>query len=330
MEPRKQHIVPKSYLKKFSISGKPDTVYCVKIKQQYPNVSIKSSHVSSICYIKDFYTIETQELLDQYSIDDKYFIEKQAFLYENELNGYIEKIRLKKQLNSVEAEKFIGIILNIKKRNLAMASIYFKESIINESLDKQFFKLRNSAYRYKDKFKEIGVDIENVINNTELIAKERYKCQSYRQDLYREGFLEELFKGQANRNLIKHLSNQKFYVFTTTQDYPFITNDNPGSTLTKEEVVVNTGFGNWAAFSFPLSPEMLFMVMEGNFDFHAYGIIKNIHFRKVDAVFVDFANKACVFNANEMIIANNIGMLQDMMARYRHIFYPDEKQMQSN
>jgi hypothetical protein len=79
MEPKKQHIVPKSYLKKFSIPGKQDTVYCVKIKQKHPNVSIKSSHVSSICYIKDFYTIETQELLDQYSIKDKYFIENKHF-----------------------------------------------------------------------------------------------------------------------------------------------------------------------------------------------------------------------------------------------------------
>lgn len=323
-EPVKQHIVPKAYLKNFSIPGEEGFVYAFKIKAKYPDIKIKKRSVSSICYINDFYTIATKEPLQKRSLTDRYIIEKQAFPYENKIKGLVEKIEKEKRLNSLEANLLVKIVLDIKKRNKVMSDFYNDESNLRKSLENQLLQARFGLSFHKSKFKEEGIDIDTILDNVEKTVLKQFQDEGYRLDLYREGFLDNIEGKGFDENLIKLLSNKKFFVFKTTPDYPFITSDNPGWTLTNEERHANVSFGNWAIFSFPLSPEMLLVILNKEHDFDAHGITKNIHFINVSKEIVDYENFATVVNSIEMIISNNMDTLVDLQNRYRHHFFsPD-------
>lgn len=210
MEPVKQHIVPKVYLKNFSIAGKEGFVYALKIKSKYPKIKISEQNVASICYANDFYTIETKELLEKYSLVDRYTIEKRAFPYENNLKNLIEKIGKEKQLNSLEAQLLVKSILDIKKRNKAMADFYNNELDIRQRLEKYLLKARFELTFFKAELKKKGIDIDVALKNAESIAFNQFQKESYRLDLYREGFLEDRFSKGFEEKLSKLLLEKNF------------------------------------------------------------------------------------------------------------------------
>lgn len=120
---------------------------------------------------------------------------------------------------------------------------------------------------------------------------------------------------------VKKLSEEERQIADLKKPNPFITNDNPGATLVKDDRIVNTQFSDWYAFSFPISPDFMFMILnQDDHSLFAHNRIKVVEHRTIDKEFVGYANKACIHNANEMIISNSKAVLEDLKKQY-HQFY---------
>lgn len=315
-EPIQHHYVPKVYLKNFSCDSNGN-IYRLDIKLPFGNVTPKLSHINRVCKEDNFYKIETKELLSRYNLQDPYFIEKKAFDYENSfLNRISEKLSKKRAVSNRDAKRLIKTLLSIKRRNKSFKEAYHNSDLVKGVTEKNIQELKLKAELSKDKFSEHGVDIIQIADRVEGWMNEMMFKKEYITDMYREGFILDLNSEEREKELIEQLSALKFFVFQTTPDYPFITSDNPGFTVTPDEKIVNTGFSDWSVFSFPINPQLLFIVMNGQRDEHDV-IMKTIHYRYANRQFVDLANKAAVSNCNETVLSHNKEVLNKISNLYR-------------
>ncbi len=189
-KPKKQHFVPKVYLKEFAHNKKTGDIYRLDIKSKYKNVFPKLSNISRICIEPDCYTIETQELLERYEIRDPYFIERNVFDYENSfISKIIKKVTRKRQINLRDARKLIATIISIKRRNKAFRVNFHDDKTIREIKNNQILSLRISEEKNKSQFLVKGVDISGISDRIESWMNEMFSRPEYKNDLYREGFL---------------------------------------------------------------------------------------------------------------------------------------------
>lgn len=315
-EPTQHHYVPKVYLKNFACDNNGN-IYRLDIKSPFGNVSPKLSHINRVCKEDDFYKIETKELLNRYNLQDPYFIEKKAFDYENSfLNRIFEKLTKKRVVSNRDAKRLMKTIFSIKRRNKSFKEAYHNSEIVKVVTEKNIQDLKLKAELSKDKFLDSGVDIIQIADRVEGWMNELMSKKEYITDMYREGFIMDLSGEGREKDFIERLATLKFFVFQTTIDYPFITSDNPGCTVTPNEKIVNTGFSDWSVFSFPINPQLLFLVINGQRDEHDV-IMKKIHYRHANRQFVDMANKAVVSNCNETLLSHSKEVLNKISNLYR-------------
>lgn len=314
-----QHIVPKVYLKRFTFDNKTQ-LYKLPIKSPYNNIKTKEASTTSICYEENYFTIGTKKLLEKYDISDPYFIEKEAFKYENDfLEKYLNDLCSSKVISKKKAIELVKIILSIKRRNTVMRDIFLNEEIVNKSLDKNLEIMEKRIEKFKDKFSEIGVDLDETVKKVSRKVKSDFTKKDFLTDLFRENFLEETKGISRIDSLINLLVSKVFYVYKTTEDYPFITNDNPGCTTLKNDEIVDTNFSDWEFYSFPIDPLHMLIIVKTHND-RDMTVFKNIKHILATKKFVDLANKASVINCNKLIISNKRELLDSLKDKY-HKYY---------
>lgn len=313
--PINQHIVPEVLLKNFSFN-KEGFLFRANIKSIFPGVHPKKVNVSGICYQPDYFTIETSRLLEKYDLEDKYFIEKEAFDYENNLlQKSINKVIERQPLNIKIARSFLNALLSIKRRNQSFRTGFNSENfkgLANNHIEK--LKLWDE---------HLAILVEKELKNR--LESDGDKLLF---DIYREGFIMQTLgiPLESDERILNNLSKLEFFIYETTLENPFIINDNPGCTIQKDETVMNTGLFDFHTFMFPLAPEYMLMILSNKKESFStrYKGIKKVNYRIASKEIVEFCNKAAVVNCIQNIFSNNESVLKNLIEKY-HKYYIKQK-----
>lgn len=310
MEKQKHHYVPKIYLRQFTneLKGhffgagpKPDLLK-----------TIKTRHVDEVCYVDNFYTLNKGETLKRYSLDDRNFIEKNAFNYEKfRIRQVINKFKNKNvNLNKSYHEQLIDIYLSIKMRNIFIRNQHQDTNVINQILDKEVenFKVMKTWIESVsgESYEGIMGRARDSLTNDKVLHEE-FQKQSIIEAL--KGTNEPI--NQAKRKI----QRLKIYLLEplSSKDY-FTTSDNPGFTLIGNKVF-NTNFGQFDSIGFPISSKqaIMFMGLSTQSDLE---LVRHIHYRKLTSRDMDRFNNCTAFNAVKYVYCESKKYLTEYIERF--------------
>ncbi len=138
-KPSNQHFVPKVYLKNFAYNEDGD-IYLLRIKFNYLT-KVKLTNISAICYQKDIYTIQTEDLLERRKLSDNFVLEKEGFKYEQtDFKEKLDKIVQGDVLTMREARVFLNYLINIKERNPISRDIIVNKKWLKKELEDRLTK----------------------------------------------------------------------------------------------------------------------------------------------------------------------------------------------
>lgn len=310
MEKEKHHYVPKLYLRQFTkeLKGhffgagpKPDLLQ-----------TIKNKHVSEVCYLDNFYTLNKNESLERFSLDDKNFIEKKAFKYESSrIRQIINKFKNRNvNLTKSYHEQLIDIYISIKMRNIFVRNQHKDTALINQTLDKEVenFKVMKTWIEEVsgENYESLMSRVRNSLANDKVLHEEFQKVS-----------IIEAMKGtnEPINEAKRKIQRLNLYLFEplSDKDY-FITSDNPGFTLIGNKVF-NTNFGQFDSIGFPINSRQLVMFMGLSLQ-SDLEILKRINYRKLTSKEVDRFNSCTTFNAFEFVYCESKKYLTDFVARF--------------
>jgi hypothetical protein len=298
--PKKHHFVPECYLKRFAFD-KNGELYKLRVKPYHWAKKVKQANISSICYEPDFYTIEKQALLDRYKIDDPYYIEKFGFTYEQEfLTKILDALPKREIIGSLQYRKFLIMILDLKRRNNSFRANYSVDNKVGkEIIERNIRQLKEAEHKMK------GSRIPPFAEKIEKYLLTEMKSQSFYDEIFHRSFLKYSEDDKSQNVIVDFLLRLKPIIFKTTKDYPFITSDNPGGVLLKNDRVQSTGFNDqFSTFFFPIDPLHLFALHLG-FNEQKKSAFRKVNHRDVNSTFVDYVNKAAIANCNKIVISNS-------------------------
>jgi hypothetical protein len=310
MDKQRHHYVPKIYLRQFtkelkghffSAGPKPDLLR-----------TIKNRHISEICYLDNFYTLNKSETLQRYSIEDRNFIEKNAFNYEKyRIRQVINKFKNRNvNLSKSYHEQLIDIYLSIKMRNIFIRNQHQDTALINQTLDKEvesFKVMKNWIESVSgESYENIMTKVRDSLSNDKVLHEE-FQKQSIIETL--RGTNEAV--NQAKRKIQK----LKIYLFEplSNKDY-FITSDNPGFTLIGNKVF-NTNFGEFDSIGFPINSKqtVMFIGLSSQSDLE---VVRQIHYRKLTSKDMDKFNNCTTFNAVQYVYCESKKYLTEYVDRF--------------
>jgi hypothetical protein len=242
------HIVPQVYLNQFT--GKGKKIFKIKVDEKYPKNILREWFTSEIGYKKDFYTIYDLDFLKSLGIEDKDYLEKNGFKwYENKLDSIVKKIKKRQNyLTPTDAEILIRGLLHIKQRNDYHRINFPKDYFINlvkqktidviETWEKSNEALIREALDFMDKKEQEWTNNNNFVNDNQnklLIG-------------------ESLQKNTVLNDIATLCLQCQWIILETTIKNLFITSDNPGFCMDKQEIIHNTNFQGDFSFLFPLTP----------------------------------------------------------------------------
>jgi hypothetical protein len=317
--PREHHYVPKVYLKNFAYSENGD-IYQLRIKFEY-KTKIKQSNISAICYKIDINTIQTEDLLIRRDLEDKYFIEKNGFAYENkDFKEILDKIVRAETLTQTEAKKILNYLINIKDRN----------PINREILNKEWLKKEYDNRLTKAEILLELVDIKEDNGNTK--AKDILNWLRVKGDKFLEDdknisdiHVEYLWSthldehDQSKIDAITKLLRHKFILYKTTNDYPFVISDNPIFAMKFPDKVAHIDYNSFDFIGFPLNAESMLVLRRDEIE-DSDLIFKRIVVYNAQKEFVDNVNAAAITTCKEFIYSNRKDMLERLNDKYSCIF----------
>ncbi|TXH24308.1 MAG: DUF4238 domain-containing protein [Cyclobacteriaceae bacterium] len=306
----KHHYVPKIYLRQFTkkLDGhffgagpKPDLLR-----------TIKNRHIEEVCYLDNFYTLNKSESLKRYSLEDKNYIEKNAFNYEkSKIRQVFNKFKNKNvNLTRSYHEQLIDIYISIKMRNVFIRKSYLDTGIMNQTLDREVANFRVmkswiesvSGENYDTLMNRAK---ETLLNDTEL-----------HEEFQKQSILETLRGTNVAVNSAKDkIQKLKLYILEPldSKDY-FLTSDNPGFTILGNKVY-NTNFGKFDGIGFPINSKQLIW-LSGKSDQSRLDILTRINYRKLTTKEVDRLNFCTTFNSYKYIYSESKKYLTDYVERY--------------
>lgn len=318
----KQHYVPETYINQFSYNDVGDVFTC-KIKSPYPNAKVKSMNKSQICYKKHIYTLKKQETLEQLGTTDNFAIERELFDYENSfLEAIIKEFEGGNNINLNKSEKLIRMLISIKQRNVRLAEGLKNIKLANKLLEN---RIQDAEIAIRSCFKDLPeILIQKIISDVNKLGKEKLSDDDFRSDLANttlKRYLDGAFPPVEQQ--VRELLNKKIVIFRTTEKLPFISSDNPGFALVKNDEIENIYNHHKEAFIFPLSKTVLIVFQRKNRESYL-PIIKTIQYRKADEKMVNLANTAAVVNCNKLIFGSMEATIKALRDRF-HSYYIDPK-----
>lgn len=294
-EPVKHHYVPQVYLNRWSYNGNGD-VYTYKFKHEYSKVV--SRNKSQICYEKNKYRFDNEEIISELNIRDSNIIEKHSFDYEQEsLVTLFDKLDCNKKITKTEFDKLVSIIVDIKLRNPRMSQfITSGQSDKTDEFKESWAETKKAAIDLCN----ILVVNPQIVDKSEEILRKKFSSSNYRKN----GYLKHLlYKSPIHQELLDLLSNWEMSIYHTDNDIPFITSDNPGFTIDQTENIYNTNFAHINCFAFPISPRSMILLNRNDKKKDLF-IFKEYKRKKATTEFVILLNRGTLFNSNDLIISN--------------------------
>jgi len=302
---QKHHFVPEVYLKRFAQDNTGLTNSLV-IKPLLKSARAKPTNTSKICYQRDMFRMQTNKYHEKRLIDNPYYIEQNAFAYENrQLVKLFNLIEYKKPVLISEACELLKIIFSIKRRNPQFGDNFTTQKVQNHT-NEVTNSIFNELTQKVSSVPNSEMNIQNTLNKLLL----ELESEDYVKDIYRKLLLE--IKEDKNPDEIRRLNNfvnLKFNVLRTSFDAPFITSDNPGFTIQDGTKFFNLNLGFVQEFVFPLSPTSLLLI-----DFRIKDpvdtIYKRISYNTILPNQVNYYNLGTCFLCKKRIISYNSDQLE--------------------
>lgn len=318
-----QHYVPKVYLKQFESTRK--RLYTLSNSAHKNSPHTKEVTRSQIGYLPDFYTINDPSALTRLGLTDKDAIEKDFNArVENQLEKLITKLLSPLRIISLkDAEEILMMFLSLKQRNPVFRKAFESPQFLAEEFHKRF----NEVLEHKTTFEEI-LKNEGRMNFDEFAEFGRNYIDRVAHDpntpqvMHAEGIIRH---HQQEEEIIKEIANSllgcDWIIFQSTNQYPFITSDNPGFCLGNNEQVHNLHFAESSGFFFPLTPRYTLMIAAHFVD--QAGTVKQIHYRAADPDLVKMINRATFLVSYKRVVSNDENTLRqlwhDMSRRIPHL-----------
>ena len=252
--PKKHHFLPECYLTPFTDSKRK---FWKKV-----NGRSKLYHVTpgQVGYEIDSNKIRTKNPILFENISDEYFIEKEAFKKQENNYGQVIKSITKYLTTPQLIEKtkyhlFLETLVTIKRRNpVSRQSIIsaFRSSINQPDYVSQFRSFLKE---------EIGE--ENMPENVDRYIQNYLETEARNPDRLYDMYL-SAYLNQKEYTTIAHLTSDLYslrqYILHSPIGVQFVTSDNPGLTVVRDQILSLGGFGDNFTFYFPLSPTSCLML----------------------------------------------------------------------
>lgn len=201
---RKQHILPKTYLKYFSKDNSGKGIYVLRLSSQSKKAEIKNQG-DSIFWKKDFYT--------ENRFEDKYIIEKSFGIVESKYHTIIDS--LNKQESLIGQEVRFGIIWWIalsKIRSPRIRDNYERKVKFINKIDEILPSAVNTQY-------------QQVNEQFSKLAKKYHLDYFFDNDLFNKTFTE----------IASCLMTKQWIILIAPETIKFWTSDNPGFSIYSDE-----------------------------------------------------------------------------------------------
>ena len=294
--PENHHFVPKIYLRRFA-ANKVGSIF--KLNKNLERTYVKEVNISSICYIKNYFTLLSTYHKELHKINDNYFIEKNSFWYEKEiLSKLFDAVSIQEYINKSEFKEILKIIVSIKRRNPVMFNFFEKHEITEESATKNF--------------NDLIPNLQNIGLTDELIEQLRQKIlpqimelstdSEFRKGMYLTGHLQDIENPDV-KNIVDLISNWQPIIMYTNFECPFICSDNPGHTIDKNGNIHNTNFNNINIFVFPLSSTHCLVLRRNQIE----SSLLKMRIPKIKASLDDvrLVNNSTYFNCTNFILSSS-------------------------
>ncbi len=295
-EPINHHFVPEVYLKRFSFDDKGN-LYTLDVKSKY-DTYVRSNHAAKICYGKNRYKFDNEEIIKMKNVVDLNVIEKFCFKYEDsELSQLFDKIDRQEKFTQNEFRRITQIIVDIKSRNPS-----FSQNFSNINLD--LVSKSDEVVKVKDEAFSVCEDLQfdpKVIDDTEDVLLEKFNDKNYSYNVYLNSFIKE---SRAKNDVVEQLINWSAIVFSTDEKCPIVSSDNPGFSIDENDIIRNTSFSLADAFLFPISPTSILCYKRKS---KKDGVAKNknILYQKTSHESIRMLNNGAAKLCNKLVYGNS-------------------------
>ena len=299
--PQGQHYVPRIYLQRFAYSENGD-LWGLRVKRNYPgrNPNPKQYNKSEICKLTDFYNFNDIANLHEKKALEVNYIEQYGFPYENnELKRVFDALESRQAFFHSNAYRLLVILFNLKRRNPTYLNLILNHPIesLDRFVDQEVGKLKQD---FADaELENLPVDFEGVKED----QKSKLRNDGHRSDMHKNMLIDtQQVNDEGERERISKFLSFHFTLYSTTVAMPFVTSDNPGFTLAKENQVFNLEIGHTHTMVFPISClSALVINFKVDPEYSNRLIYKNIHRKNAEPSAVDIINQGTACSCMEYI-----------------------------
>ena len=291
-EKEQQHLVSKTFLKNFVIPDYkyPNHVWCLDLYDKYKKKPVPKGTNQNVFKIKNFYSLNDNE---------------NRLLLENFYSDKLEPIynEIIKEVNSE---------CNLSKE----IRIRLIEWLMHSNLKTEYFR------KNMEELGQFLIDIYSNFGKQKKLFKENYKnitAKSIAKEIQLETVLNSNDFDEFLDLHIKELTTKKWSILKSTNDIPFIANDNPGFSL-NTSLGKNT-FNKTIQLSrlcfnyFILSPKYCLFIesLKKNDSVEPNALNLNINYHQISEDEINFINEGTSKTALRYLISNNY----DVINKYR-------------
>ena len=212
--PKRQHFIPRSYLRNFAVSPNNDDKAFVEVMNVKTGEILFPFSIANLCVSKNLYTIPNAKEGDKYALENYYA--------QNVDGVYPEVYRIltddnKIEITEEEREKILSTTL----------SLYFRTSKFldakNKELEDVFAFIERAQQKFGDSDKEMNMYFGDRNYTFKMSDAEETKEQMRLNN--KMDFIVGHFGNW--QNFIRHKYHSQITVLKVTKEFPLITSDNP-------------------------------------------------------------------------------------------------------
>lgn len=300
-QPKQHHFVPQIYLKQFADEGQVFVLDIHKVKKGWKEMPHKK-YPAAICYEEAYYTIEKNDSTKSLQLDglDALHIETNVLhQLENVYPELLEAVTNQPEIDMPTAINLADFILQIKLRN----PFHFRE-VIEKKQGENVKQILSEILDRDERFKVLAeVTREQLREHLRSMAT----SVEYAKALQLFSLWSRTLP-QNNERIRRAMLNSRWYVFDIPETGPrFITTDNPGVSLGKNNQYYSTRFTNGYIFYFPLSYRYCLAITDEQPD-NAYDLqlpLKSIQHQQADSQLILHINDSLIQRINKLIIGSD-------------------------
>lgn len=194
--PKKQHYIPKTYLRQFAENGNSSFVWVLNLKNKYKKHPERLGVNHKVFKLTDYYTSK--------SFEDPYWLEK---TFSKKIENYYPRI-----------------IDELKKEDQISESI--REDILLWVFSSQ---LRSPIFR--DNFNRIGnwtLKMKSILQKDNVYNDHQKEIEEYLNKMAKQSHINSFGRKEVVEIFARELINKRWTIFKPPAGFKFWTNDNPG------------------------------------------------------------------------------------------------------